>query len=42
MQEAMNHKVFSIVHVMSPCTTYNDTYQALKGNPKEGIKDTNN
>ena len=38
MQEAMNHKGFSIVHVMSPCTTYNDTYQALKGNPKEGIK----
>ena len=38
MQDAMNHKGFSIVHVMSPCTTYNDTYQALKGNPKEGIK----
>jgi len=38
MLEAMNHKGFSIVHVMSPCTTYNDTYQILKGNPKEGIK----
>jgi 2-oxoglutarate ferredoxin oxidoreductase subunit beta len=35
--DAMNHKGFSIVHVQSPCTTYNDTYKELKGNPKQGI-----
>jgi 2-oxoglutarate ferredoxin oxidoreductase subunit beta len=38
IQEAMNHNGFSIVHVQSPCTTYNDTYDILKGKPKEGIK----
>ena len=32
--QAMNHRGFSIVHVQSPCTTYNDTYELLKGNPK--------
>ena len=37
IQEAMNHRGFSIVHVQSPCTTYNDTYELLKGNRKEGI-----
>ena len=37
IQEAMNHRGFSIVHVQSPCTTYNDTYDLLKGKPKEGI-----
>ena len=36
--EAMDHKGFSIVHVQSPCTTYNDTYEALKGNPAKGIE----
>jgi len=36
--EAMAHPGFSIVHVQSPCTTYNDTYAALKGNAKEGIE----
>ncbi|MBT3943210.1 MAG: 2-oxoacid:ferredoxin oxidoreductase subunit beta [Chloroflexi bacterium] len=35
--EAMNHKGFSIVHVQSPCTTYNDTFDLLKGNKKAGI-----
>ena len=35
--EAMEYPGFSIVHVQSPCTTYNDTYAALKGNEKEGI-----
>lgn len=35
--DAMNHKGFSIVHVQSPCTTYNNTFQQLKGNPREGI-----
>ena len=33
----MNHKGFSIVHVQSPCTTYNDTYDILKGNRRKGI-----
>ena len=35
--EAMDYPGFSIVHVQSPCTTYNDTYAALKGIVKEGI-----
>ena len=35
--DAMNHRGFSIVHVQSPCTTYNDTYELLKGNVKNGI-----
>ena len=35
--EAMDYPGFSIVHVQSPCTTYNDTYEALKGNPAKGI-----
>jgi 2-oxoglutarate ferredoxin oxidoreductase subunit beta len=29
---------FAIVHVQSPCTTYNDTYEALKGNPETGLE----
>jgi hypothetical protein len=24
--------------VQSPCTTYNDTYEALRGNPAKGIE----
>ncbi len=36
--QAMDHRGFSIVHVQSPCTTYNDTYEALKGNPAKGIE----
>ena len=36
----MEHPGFSIIHVSSPCTTYNDTYQILKGNPKQGIEGT--
>ncbi len=36
--DAMNHPGFAIVHVQSPCTTYNDTYEILKGNPKKGIE----
>ena len=36
--EAMAYPGFAIVHVQSPCTTYNDTYSLLKGNPKEGIE----
>ena len=34
----MEHPGFSIVHVQSPCTTYNDNYEQLKGNPKLGIE----
>jgi len=33
--QGMNHPGFAIVHVQSPCTTYNDTHDLLKGNPKE-------
>ena len=36
--DAMNHSGFSMVHVQSPCTTYNDTFEALKGNPRKGIQ----
>ena len=35
--DAMNHPGFAIVHVQSPCTEYNNTYEALKGNPTKGI-----
>jgi 2-oxoglutarate ferredoxin oxidoreductase subunit beta len=38
IQAGMEHKGFSIVHVMSPCTTYNDNYEQLKGNAKKGIE----
>ena len=34
----MEHPGFAVVHVQSPCTTYNDTYEELKGNPKKGIQ----
>jgi 2-oxoglutarate ferredoxin oxidoreductase subunit beta len=33
----MEHSGFSIVHVQSPCTTYNDTFEFLKGSVKKGI-----
>ena len=36
----MNHPGFSIVHVQSPCTTYNDTFIELKGDLKNGIQPT--
>ncbi|MPZ99085.1 MAG: 2-oxoacid:ferredoxin oxidoreductase subunit beta [Dehalococcoidia bacterium] len=38
ISDAMDHPGFAVVHVQSPCTTYNDTYAALKGNAKEGIE----
>jgi 2-oxoglutarate ferredoxin oxidoreductase subunit beta len=38
--DAMNHPGFAVVHVQSPCTTYYDTYEQLKGNPKKGIEPT--
>ena len=34
----MEHPGFAIVHIQSPCTTYNDTYEELKGNAKAGIQ----
>ena len=36
--QGMEHAGFSIVHVQSPCTTYNDTYEELKGNVKKGVE----
>ena len=36
--DAMDHRGFSIVHVRSPCVTYNDTYEQLRGNPEKGIQ----
>ena len=36
--EAMNHPGFAIVHVQSPCTTYNDTHDELRGSPRKGIQ----
>jgi 2-oxoglutarate ferredoxin oxidoreductase subunit beta len=38
INEGMKHPGFSVVHVQSPCTTYNDTYDTLKGNVKKGIE----
>jgi 2-oxoglutarate ferredoxin oxidoreductase subunit beta len=37
IRQAMDYKGFSIVHIQSPCTTYNDTYDVLRGNVKKGI-----
>ena len=37
INEGMNHDGMSMIHVQSPCVTYNDTYQLIKGNPREGI-----
>ena len=36
--DGMDHSGFAIVHVQSPCTTYNDTYELLKGNRAKGIQ----
>ena len=40
IMQGMEHPGFSIVHVASPCTTYNDNYEQLKGNPSKGIEPT--
>jgi 2-oxoglutarate ferredoxin oxidoreductase subunit beta len=37
INQAMSYDGFSIVHVQSPCTTYNDNFDILKGNAKKGI-----
>jgi 2-oxoglutarate ferredoxin oxidoreductase subunit beta len=36
--DAMSFPGFAVVHVQSPCTEYNNTYEQLKGNPKKGIE----
>ena len=36
--QGMSHRGFAIVHVQSPCTEYNNTYEELKGNPRKGIQ----
>jgi len=38
IQQAMAYPGMAIVHVQSPCTTYNDTHELLRGNPKKGIE----
>ena len=38
IKDAMDFPGFAIVHVQSPCTTYNDTYSLLKGDEKKGIE----
>ena len=38
LAEAMEYPGFSVVHIQSPCTTYNDTFSALRGDPKRGIE----
>ena len=38
ISQGMDHPGFSIVHVQSPCTTYNDTFEVIKGNSKKGIE----
>ena len=37
INEGMKHPGFSVVHVQSPCTTYNDNFDQLKGNVKKGV-----
>jgi 2-oxoglutarate ferredoxin oxidoreductase subunit beta len=37
ISNAMDYPGFAIVHVQSPCTTYLDTYDVLRGNAKKGI-----
>ena len=40
ISDGTQHAGFAIVHVQSPCTTYNDTYEVIKGNAKKGIEPT--
>ncbi len=35
--QGMDYPGFAIVHVQSPCVTYNDMFEAFKGNPEKGI-----
>lgn len=36
--EAMAHPGFAIINVQSPCTTYNNTFEQLKGNKSKNIQ----
>ncbi len=36
--QAMAHPGLAIVHVQSPCTTYNNTHEIMRGNPAKGIQ----
>ena len=38
IKQGMDHTGFAIVHVQSPCTTYHDTYEELKGDKKKGLE----
>ena len=38
ISDAMDHPGFAVVHIQSPCTTYNNTYELLKGNPAKNIE----
>jgi 2-oxoglutarate ferredoxin oxidoreductase subunit beta len=38
INQGMEHSGFSIIHVQSPCTTYNDTFIELKGDLANGIQ----
>ena len=38
IKQGMDHPGFAIVHVQSPCTTYNDTFEEIKGDRKKGIQ----
>ena len=38
INQGMDHPGFAMVHVQSPCTTYNDTFELIKGNPRKGIE----
>ena len=38
IHDGMEYPGFAVVHVQSPCTVYNDTYEELKGNAKKGIE----
>jgi 2-oxoglutarate ferredoxin oxidoreductase subunit beta len=38
INQGMDHEGFAMVHVQSPCTTYNDTFELIKGNPRKGIE----
>ena len=38
INQGMEHEGFSMIHVQSPCTTYNDTFELMKGNARKGIE----
>ena len=37
ISQGMSHRGLAIIHVQSPCTTYNDTYEELKGSKEKNI-----